>query len=80
MMVIQQSSKTGLGFVLVVMVAWLLFLSQHTGCAKVSAIRYIVWNQQAQYLKHQEYIKVPDIHALFIRNLCKALGDMIDEG
>ena len=39
-----------------------------------------MWSQQVQYFKKEEGIEVPDVHALFIRNLCKFLGDLCNEG
>ena len=41
---------------------------------------HTVWSQQARYLKEHESIKVLDVHALFIRDLCKFLGDLCDKG
>ena len=39
-----------------------------------------MWSQQARYFKENEDIKVPDVHTLFIRDLCKFLGELRDEG
>ena len=41
---------------------------------------HTVWSQQARYFKENEDIKVPDVHTLFIRDLCKFLGELRDEG
>ena len=39
-----------------------------------------VCNQQVQYFQHEGEIKVPNIHELFIKDLCKTLGNIRDEG
>ena len=41
---------------------------------------HMVWTQQARYFKEHADIKMPDIHVLFIRDLCKFLGNIRDEG
>ena len=41
---------------------------------------HTVWSQQARYFKENEDIRKPDVHALFIRDLYKFLGDLLDEG
>ena len=41
---------------------------------------HTVWSQQARYFKKHEDIQKPDVHALFIRDLCKFLGDLRNEG
>ena len=38
------------------------------------------WNQQVRYFQREHDIEVPDIHELFITDLCAALGSMQDEG
>ena len=40
----------------------------------------LVWSQQAHYFKDNKDSYVPDVHTLFIRDLCKFLGDLRDEG
>ena len=39
-----------------------------------------MWSQQERYFKEQEDIEVPDVHALFTRDLCKFLGELRDDG
>ena len=41
---------------------------------------HTVWSQQARYSKDHEDIQEPDVHTLFIRDLCKFLGDLRDDG
>ena len=41
---------------------------------------YTVWSQQVRYFKDNEDICVPDVHALFIRDLYKLFGDLRDKG
>ena len=36
---------------------------------------HTVWRHQTRYFKENEDIREPDVHALFIRDLCKFLGD-----
>ena len=38
-----------------------------------------MWSQQTRYFKDHEDIQAPDVHALFIRDLCKFLGDLRDD-
>ena len=40
----------------------------------------MVWRQQARYFKENEDIRNQDVHALFIRDLCKFLGKLSDDG
>ena len=37
-------------------------------------------SQQVRYFKDNKEIRKPDVHASFIRNLCKFLGDLCDKG
>ena len=39
-----------------------------------------MWSQQARYSKEHEDIEMPDVHALFIRDLYKFFGELRDEG
>ena len=39
-----------------------------------------MWNQHVRYYQDERGIKEPDIHVLFIANLCKALGNLQDFG
>lgn len=40
-----------------------------------------MWSQQARYFKEEEEdIEVSDVRGLFIRDLCKFLGDLYNEG
>ena len=48
-------------------------------CHNLDGLR-TVWSQQARYFKDHEDIEQPDVHALFIRDLCKFLGDLRDNG
>ena len=38
-----------------------------------------MWNQQVRYFQREHDIEVPNIHELFINDLCAALGSMRDE-
>ena len=38
-----------------------------------------LWNQHVHYFQQQQDFKKPDVHALFIRDLCKALDNMRNE-
>ena len=38
-----------------------------------------VWNQQVRYLQREHTIEVPDIHELFITDLCATLGFMRED-
>ena len=41
---------------------------------------HIVWRQQTRYFKENEDIRNQDVHALFIRDLYKFLGELRDDG
>ena len=56
-----------------------VFVSAYRPC-KNTLGTLTVWNQQVQYIQREHDIEVPDIHELFINNLCVALGSMQDEG
>ena len=51
------------------------FVSAYCPCKNVNGLN-TVWNQQARYFKQEKDIEVPDVHALFIRYLCRFLGDL----
>ena len=56
-----------------------IFVLAYRPCRNRDGLR-TVWNQQARYFKEEEDEEEPDVHALFIRDLCKFLGDLRDEG
>ena len=56
-----------------------VFVSAYRPCHSPDGL-HTVWRQQARYFKENEVIRNPDIHALFIRDLCKFLGDFRDDG
>ena len=56
-----------------------VFVSAYRLCHNPDGL-HTVWNQQARYFKEHEDIKVPDVHALFIIDLCKFLGYLRDKG
>ena len=56
-----------------------VFLSAYRPCHSPDDL-HTVWRQQARYFKEQEDIRNPDVHALFIRDLVKFLGDLQDDG
>ena len=39
-----------------------------------------VWNQHVQYYQAEREIKEPDVHVLFLVDLCKTLSDFRDFG
>ena len=39
-----------------------------------------VWNQHVRYYQDERMIEEPDVHALFVANLCKVLGALRDFG
>ena len=39
----------------------------------------MVWSQQERYFNDHENIEVPAVHALFVRDLCKFLGELQDK-
>ena len=39
-----------------------------------------VWNQHAQYYQNEREIEEPDVHALFLEDLCKTLAHFCDFG
>ena len=55
-----------------------VFVLAYRPCKSVNGLN-AVWNQQVLYFRCKENIEVPDIHVLFVRNLCKVLGDMRDD-
>ena len=56
-----------------------VLVSVHRRCHNPDGL-HTVWSQQARCFKENEDIKVPDVHAIFIRDLCKFLGDLCDKG
>ena len=56
-----------------------VFVSSYRPCRNPDGM-HIVWSQQARYFKEHEDIQEPNIHALFIRDLCKFLGDLRNDG
>ena len=56
-----------------------VFVSIYRSCHNPDGM-HTVWSQQACYFKDHKDIEQPDIHALFIKNLCKFLGDLCDNG
>ena len=56
-----------------------VFISVYRPCHNPDGLR-TVWNEQARYFKEHEDIEKPDVHALFIRDLCKFLGNLRDNG
>ena len=52
-----------------------VFVSAYRPCKNTEGL-YTVWSQQERYFKEHEDIKVPDVHALFICDLCKFLGEL----
>ena len=54
-------------------------MSAYQPCKNTSGL-HIVWSQQERYFKENEDIQVPDVHALFIRDLCKFLGELQNNG
>ena len=56
-----------------------VFVSAYRPCHNPDGL-HTVWSQQARYFKDHEDIQEPDVQALFIRDLCKFLGDLRDDG
>ena len=56
-----------------------VFVSAYRPCKNTSGL-HTVWSQQEQYFKEHEDIESPDVHALFICDLCKCLGELRDDG
>ena len=56
-----------------------VFVSAYRPCHNPNGL-HTVWRQQAKYFKENEDIRNPDVHTLFIRDFCKFLGDLRDEG
>ena len=56
-----------------------VFVSAYRPCHNPDGL-HTVWSQQACYFKEHGDSKVPDVHALFIKDLCKFLGDLRDKG
>ena len=56
-----------------------VFVSAYRLCHSPDGI-HTVWRQQARYFKEHEDIRNPDVHPLFIRDLCKYLWDLRDNG
>ena len=56
-----------------------VFVLAYRPCHSPTGI-YTVWRQQARYFKENEDTLYPDVHALFIRDLSKFLGDLRDDG
>ena len=57
----------------------MVFISAYPPCYNPDKL-HTVWSQQARYFKENGDIKMPDVHALFIRDLCKFLGDLCNKG
>ena len=51
-----------------------VFVSAYRPCHSPDGA-HMVWQQQVRYLKQHEDIRNPDVHALFIRDLSKFLGN-----
>ena len=56
-----------------------VFVSAYRPCHNPDGL-HTVWSQQARYFKEHEDIRDPDVQALFIRDLCKFLGDLCNNG
>ena len=56
-----------------------VFVSAYRPCHNPDGL-HTVWSQQARYFKDHEDIQDPDVQALFVRDLCKFLGDLRDDG
>ena len=56
-----------------------VFVSAYRPCKNTSGL-HTVWSQQERYFKEHEDIESPDVHTLFIRDLCKFLGELRDAG
>ena len=56
-----------------------VFVSAYSPCHNPDGL-HTIWCQRARYFKEHEDILKLDVHALFIRDLCKFLGDLRDEG
>ena len=57
----------------------IVFVSAYRPCKNTTGMS-TVWNQQLRYFQREHDIESPDIHELFITDLCAALGSMRDEG
>ena len=55
-----------------------VFVSAYRPCHNLDGL-HTVWRQQARYFKENEDVRNPDVHALFIRDLCKFLEDLRNE-
>ena len=56
-----------------------VFVSAHRPCKSTSGID-TVWNQHARYYQDEREIEEPDVHALFLVDLCKTLSNFRDFG
>ena len=55
-----------------------VFVSAYRPCHTPDGL-HTVWRQHTRYFKENEDIRNPDVHALFIRDLCKFLDDLRDD-
>ena len=56
-----------------------VFVSAYRPCKSIKGIS-TVWNYHVRYYQDERRIKEPYVHALFIADLCKALGNLRDFG
>ena len=56
-----------------------VFVSAYRPCKRKNGMD-TVWNQHARYYQEERLIEEPDVHALFIADLCRALGNLRDFG
>ena len=56
-----------------------VFVSAYRPCKRITGM-CTVWNQHVRYYQRERDIEEPNGHALFIADLCSALGDLRDLG
>ena len=56
-----------------------VFVSAYRPCKNITGMD-TVWNQHVRYYQDEREIEEPDVHALFLVDLCKTLADFRDFG
>ena len=56
-----------------------VFMAAYQPCKSIKGMS-TVWNQHVRYYQDERMIEEPDVHALFVADLCTALGDLRDLG